>query len=295
MSQISRSVVTNESTGGKESEERWHTGLTYFSQVWRLSKRASMASAFSRRQPKLTEQNSTVAPDIPPHAVSLAPTNSCMLWRLPPDCFLHCHLHFQCPGPKWAENLHKKSVRLPNLLYTLYFLVFVMHGWAHEDTPKTPKSLRHAAYVHEDESNVAMVSYRKRRLHCLTKVWIVYLKQVLTDKNVHQRQREVIETSSAHPLFHWEWLVSIYTSAQSDMTLTKHWGPSRVQSIYCPVHQTRTFALPHTARADIWESSGLQWKCESSTSHLRHKLMPKSHRYNSWNWECYMFNDWKRY
>ena len=45
-----------------------------------------------------------------------------------------------------------------------------------------------------------------------------------------------MKTSSAHPLFHWEWLVSIYTSAQSDMTLTKHWGASRVQSIYCPVH-----------------------------------------------------------
>lgn len=50
---------------GKKSEERWHIGLTYFSQVLRLSKLASVVSAFSHCQLEQTEQNNMAAPDIP--------------------------------------------------------------------------------------------------------------------------------------------------------------------------------------------------------------------------------------
>lgn len=54
--------------GGK-SQEQWHTGLTYFSQVWKLSRLASVLPAFSHCQLELTEQNSIVPPDIPPLTV----------------------------------------------------------------------------------------------------------------------------------------------------------------------------------------------------------------------------------
>lgn len=101
VSRISRSVVPNETTGGKES--RAMTQRTVLRQVLKLSE-----LLFVTLWSEADRTKKYTGPDILPHTVPLAPSNNSLYWRLESDCILHFYLQFLHFGTKWLNISSKK-------------------------------------------------------------------------------------------------------------------------------------------------------------------------------------------